>query len=80
MLSTYRVTRSQILYLEYSVFYSGLGIQRTSSPGDPEEVRTVEGIKEPSNLQDVRAYLGLLGFYQNFVPGSELHQNLSAGF
>ena len=60
--------------------HPGIHYIQESSPGDPEEVRTVEGLKEPSHLQNVRAYLGLLGFYQNFVPGSEMHQNLSAGF
>ena len=36
---------------------------------DPEKVRAVEKMKEPSSLKDVRAFLGLVGYYRKFIPG-----------
>ena len=35
---------------------------------DQEKVRAVERMKEPSSLKDVRAFLGLVGYYGNFIP------------
>ena len=34
---------------------------------DPEKVRAVEKKKEPSSLKDVRAFLGLVGYYRKFI-------------
>ena len=40
---------------------------------EPEKVRAVEKMKEPSSLKDVRAFLGLVGYfwalYRKFIPG-----------
>ena len=36
---------------------------------DPEKVRAVERMKEPSSLRDSRALLGLVGYYRKFIPG-----------
>ena len=44
------------------VFESGEGF-------DPEKVRAVERMKEPSSLMDVRAFLGLAAYYRKFVLG-----------
>ena len=36
---------------------------------DPEKGRAVEKMKEPTSLKDVRAFLGLVGYYRRFIPG-----------
>ena len=35
---------------------------------DPEKVKAVQNMKTPTNLKEVRAVLGLVGFYRKFIP------------
>ena len=41
-----------------------------------EKARALERVKEPSSLKDVRDFLGLVGYYRNFIPGFGKQQNL----
>ena len=36
---------------------------------DPQKVRAVQRMKEPSFLKDFVAFLGLAGYYRKFYPG-----------
>ena len=44
-------------------------ISKSGVEVDPENVRAVERMREPSTLKDVRAFLGLVGYYRKFIPG-----------
>ena len=35
---------------------------------DPEKVRAVEEWKQPTNVTEVRSFLGLAGYYRKFIP------------
>ena len=35
----------------------------------PSKLDTIQGLKAPKNIRELRGCIGTLGFYQNFVPG-----------
>ena len=53
--------REQILYLGHVISANGV------TP-DPDKVRSVEEFPVPKNKTDVRAFLGLTGYYRKFIP------------
>ena len=56
-------------FYQKSVNFLGHIISESGVEVDPEKVRVVERMKKPSSLKDVRAFLGLVGYYQKFIPG-----------
>ena len=36
---------------------------------DPEKVKAVLGWKPPTNVMDVRSFLGMAGYYRRFIEG-----------
>ena len=54
--------QKRVSFLEHIISESGVEF-------DPEKVRAVEKMKESSSLKDVRAFLGLVGYYRKFIPG-----------
>ena len=54
--------QKRVSFLEHIISESGFEV-------DPEKVRAVEEMKESSSLKDVRAFLGLVGYYRIFIPG-----------
>lgn len=43
--------------------YVGNGLVKT----DPEKVSAVSKLKSPTNIREVRAFLGIVGFYRRFI-------------
>ena len=59
---------SKCNFFQKRVSFLGHIISESGVEVDPEKVRVVEKMKEPSSLKDVRAFLGLVGYYQKFIP------------
>ena len=36
---------------------------------DPKKVKAVSDWKQPTNMMEVRSFLGLVGYYQRFIEG-----------
>jgi hypothetical protein len=52
---------------QQEVKYLGLIISTEGIKLDPEKIRTMQDWEPPSNLKDVRAFLGFANFYRRFV-------------
>jgi hypothetical protein len=52
---------------QQEVKYLGLIISTEGIKMDPEKIRAVQDWEPPSNLKDVRAFLGFANFYRHFV-------------
>ena len=64
-----KIKGSQRNFLQKRVSFLGHIISESGFEVDPEKVRAIEKMKEPSSLKDVRAFLGLVGYYRKFIPG-----------
>ena len=54
--------QKRVSFLRHIISESGVEV-------DPEKLRAVERMKKPSSLKDVRAFLGLVGYYRKSIPG-----------
>ena len=64
-----KIKGSKSNFLQKRVSFLGHIISESGVKVDPEKVRVVEKMKKPSSLKDVRAFLGLGGYYRKFIPG-----------
>ena len=51
-----------------SVDFLGFTVSADGVSVNPERVRVLKEMREPTNVQEVQSVLGLLGFYARFVP------------
>ena len=65
----FKIKGSICNFFQKRVSFLGHIISESGVEVDPEKVRAVEKMKELSSLKDVRAFLGLLGYYRKFIPG-----------
>lgn len=54
--------RDKIAFLGYVVSKDGVNT-------DPSKVATIQRLAAPSNVKEVRSFLGVVGFYRRFIPG-----------
>ena len=52
---------AKVLFLGHVV--SGQGVHT-----DPKKIKAVSDLKEPTNVEQVRSFLGLAGYYRRFIP------------
>ena len=57
-------------FFQKRLSFLGHNVSESGVEADPEKVKAVERMKEPLSLKDVRAFLGLVGSYRIFIPGS----------
>ena len=63
-----KIKGSKCNFFQKRVSFLGHIIPESGVEVDPEKVRAVEKMKEPSSLKDVRAFLGHVGYYRKFIP------------
>ena len=63
-----KIKGSNCNFFQKHVSFLGQNISESGVEVNPEKVRAVERMKEPSSLRDVRAFLGLVGYYRKFNP------------
>jgi hypothetical protein len=61
------LTPKKCEFHQQEVKYLGLIISMEGIKMDPEKIRAVQDWEPPSNLKDVRAFLGFANFYRHFV-------------
>ena len=64
-----KIKGSKCNFFQKRVSFLGQIISEIGVEVDPKKVRAVKKMKEPSSLKDVRAFLGLVGYYRKFIPG-----------
>jgi hypothetical protein len=62
-----RVKRSKCKFLQPSLTYLGHEISGDGVRTDPKNIQAVQAWPTPSNLKEVRGFLGLAGYYRKFV-------------
>ncbi len=63
-----KLRKSKCEFMLPSVSYLGYQVDATGVHPLPEKVKAIEEAPEPKNLQELRAYLGLLNYYSKFLP------------
>ena len=64
-----KIKGSNCNFFQKRVSFLGHIISESGVEVDPEKVRAVEKMKEPSSMKDVRAFLGLVGYYRKLTLG-----------
>ena len=64
-----KIKGSKCKFLQKRIHFLGHVISENGVEVDEEKVKAVEKMKSPTCLKEVRAVLGLVGFYRKFIPG-----------
>lgn len=64
---TVNVEKCQFLHQEMR--YLGHVISADGLKPDPDKVSAIQGYVEPTSVKELERFLGLLGWYQKFIPG-----------
>jgi len=59
---------SKCALLQQEVKYLGHVVSRDGLATDPEEVRAVQDWTVPQDIHELRAFLGLVGYYRQYLP------------
>ena len=51
----------KVTYLSHVILAAGIQT-------DPKKIKTVTSLKQPENVEQVQSFLGLAGYYRNFIP------------
>jgi len=60
---------SNCALLQQEVTYLGHVVSRDGVATDPEKVQAVKEWAIPRDLSELRAFLGLVGYYRQYIPG-----------
>ena len=64
-----KIKGSKCNFFQKHVSFLGHFISESGAEVDPEKLRAVEKMKKTSSIKDIRAFLGLVGYYRKFIPG-----------
>lgn len=63
-----KVSRRKCSFLQNEVEYLGHVISGSGVSTNPEKIRAVKEAPAPTNVEELRSFLGLVNFYARFVP------------
>lgn len=63
-----RVKRSKCVFLAKEVKYLGFVVSKEGVRADPEKVSTIKEMPAPTNVSELKSFLGMVNFYARFVP------------
>ena len=64
----FRLKKSKCTFLAKSVEYLGHQIDQHGIRADPSKIEAISNAPEPTNVQELRSFLGLLSYYGKFIP------------
>lgn len=62
------LNKSKCVFLETTIDYLGHVIQFNKICKSPEKVRAVSEMSQPTNVDELRRFLGLITYYSKFIP------------
>lgn len=75
----FRARADKCSFFLKEVKYLGVIIDADGQRPDPEKTRSIVGMPPPSNINEVRAFLGAVGFYAKFIKSmSDIREPLDA--
>ena len=63
-----RVKASKCCFGADKVTYLGHVVSAAGIQTDPKKIEAVASLEQPENVEQVRSFLGLAGYYRNFIP------------
>ena len=75
-----KIKGSKYIFFQINVSFLGHIISDSGVKVDPEKEKTIERMKEPSSLKDVRAFLGLVGLLSEIYSGFRKNSRTSSQF
>ena len=63
-----RLKRTKCVFMAHSVEYLGHRISKEGITPTEDKVRAITEAPEPSNVSELRAFLGLINYYSKFLP------------
>ena len=64
----FRLKKSKCTFLAKSVEYLGHQIDQYGIRAVPSKIEAISNAPEPTNIQELRSFLGLLNYYGKFIP------------
>lgn len=64
----FRLKRSKCEFMEKEVTFLGHRVDKTGLHPLPAKVKAVQEAPTPTSVTELKAYLGLLNFYNKFLP------------
>ena len=55
--------------LQHEIKYLGFAIEEHGKKPNPEKIAPIVNMPRPQNITQLRAFLGIIAFYNAFVPG-----------
>lgn len=68
-LNNIQVKQKKCCFGEKEVHYLGFIIGNGQKRADPQKVKGILEMTAPSNVKDLRSFLGMIGFYREFIKG-----------
>ncbi|XP_036348039.1 uncharacterized protein K02A2.6-like [Rhagoletis pomonella] len=66
--SGFKLAKEKCSFLNSSLCYLGHIIDQKGLHTNPEKVKAIEGMGNPSNVKETQAFLGVVNFYRKFIP------------
>lgn len=74
-----KINHEKSKFLETQLIYLGHVIDGDGIRTDPEKVKAINDLKNPTNPKEVRQFIGMVSWYSRFIPNcSELTQDLTS--
>ncbi|XP_028969202.1 uncharacterized protein K02A2.6-like [Galendromus occidentalis] len=65
-------------FMKSQIQYLGFILSKEGRKPDPERIQPIVALQKPTNISQLRAFLGMITFYNNFVPDmAELREPLN---
>ena len=66
--ANFSLNKSKCHFVKAEIDYLGHVISSNGIRPNPEKVRAIQTLDPPTNVKGVRSFLGMAGYYRNFIP------------
>lgn len=69
----FRLNKDKCVFLADSVSYLGYVIDKNGIRTDPEKIKAIKDLPNPTNVTELRSFLGVVNFYARFIKNLSTH-------